>query len=387
MRYKKEDPLLYKRILPSGLSVYYYRTYTPEGKRLRISTGKSKKFEARNYVNKLIEEGTLIPDNKKISLFSEFTDKFWVWDECQYVRYKKKFGKGLSQEYVQIQRMNLIKHILPYFGKKEISSITKSDIKDWMLTFKDKGLSNQTAKNNLNTLKVIFREAYNKEIINKNPTLKLDKIITNNRERQILEDDEVLKLFSNNALKEIWNNDMLCFVGNLVSALSGLRQGEVLAIRGINVFPSQDSIPAHIDVKNSYSKVEGLKSTKTNVERKVPIPSELFILLSQMIKENPENYLFSYKGDKPISGRILTNGLYRALNKIGISNDEIKQRNVSFHSWRHYFNTLLMRMGVDINIIQKITGHKNLDMTKHYTHYKLKDFGKVVLIQEGVIKD
>jgi hypothetical protein len=43
MRYKKEEIQLYKRKMPSGLTVYYYRVYSPEGKRLRLSTGKSKK--------------------------------------------------------------------------------------------------------------------------------------------------------------------------------------------------------------------------------------------------------------------------------------------------------------------------------------------------------
>ena len=380
MRYKKEDTQLYKRILPSGLSVYYYRVYTPEGKRLRISTGKSKKFEAKNYVNKLIEEGTLIPDNKKITLFSEFTENFWLWDKCQYVRRKREFGKGLSKEYVQIQRLNLAKHILPFFGKREIGSITKSDIDAWLLTFKDKNLSNQTAKNNLNTLNVIFREAYNKELINKNPTLKIDKIETKNKERQILKDEEFFKLFSSNALEEIWNNDILCYVGNMLPALTGLRQGEVLAIRGKNVFPD------YINIENSFSKIEGLKSPKTKATRIVPIPKILYEWLLKLKKESPDLYLFSFKGDKPIGGRKLTEGLYKALNKIGLSTEKIKERNITFHSWRHFFNTLLMRNNIAINKIQNVIGHKTDEMTKHYNHFELKDYEDILLIQEGLLR-
>ena len=46
MRYKKEEVQLYKRTMPSGETVYYYRVYSPEGKRIRLSTGSEETLSA-----------------------------------------------------------------------------------------------------------------------------------------------------------------------------------------------------------------------------------------------------------------------------------------------------------------------------------------------------
>jgi len=75
LRYKKEEIHLYKRTLPSGISVYYYRVYTPEGKRLRILTRKSKKFEAKNLTEISFISLILLPDQSNLR-----DDRFLVDD-------------------------------------------------------------------------------------------------------------------------------------------------------------------------------------------------------------------------------------------------------------------------------------------------------------------
>jgi len=379
VRYKKEEIQLYKRTLPSGLSVYYYRVYTPDGKRLRISTGKSKKFEAKNYVNKLIEEGELIPDKKKNTLFSDFIENFWIWDKCHYVE-RKREREGITKEYVQNQRLNLNKHITPYFGKMKLNTISGDDIYTWLSTFKKKELSNKTANNNLNILKVILGEAHKKGLMSSNPSKGVTPLRKNAVERGILTPPEVKKLFSPDTVEKVWDNDIFCFTGNLLSALTGLRQGEVLAIRGMDIFPE------YIHIEHSFNRTEGLKSTKTGDIRDIPISPFVYDLLLQMIKKNPEEYLFSFKGDKPIEGRKLTNGLYKALSNIEISKKEIEERNIKFHSWRHFFNTTLRRNGLADSKIQKITGHKTHEMTEHYTHWEIRDLREVMTIQESILK-
>jgi integrase len=379
MRYKKEEIKLYKRTLPSGLSVYYYRVYTPEGKRLRISTGQSKKILAKNYVNKLIEEGNLIPQEKKETLFSDFSKDFWDWDKSPYVRLKRELGSGLSKEYVKIQKMNLDKHILPFFGKMEIHKILRSDVEAWLLTFKDKGLSNQTAKHNLKTLGVIFHEAQKKGLITKQPTKDLNKIVIKPFKRELLTISEIQTLFNPLNIEKLWSNDIICYTANLLASLTGLRQGEVLALRGKNIFSD------YIRVENSYSKVEGLKSTKTKSNREVPMSNYLKVMLDRLIKDSPEDYVFSYKGDKPVSPRSLTLKLYKALNGMGISTEEIKRRGINFHHWRHFFNTYLKNKGLDNAQIQKVTGHSSDEMTKRYLHPSEEEKKQIISIQDDIL--
>ena len=69
-----------------------------------------------------------------------------------------------------------------------------------------------------------------------------------------------------------------------------------------------------------------------------------------------------------------------ALKKIGISPSERKEWNITFHSWRHFFNTLLRGKIHDAKL-RALTGHRTLEMTEHYTKFRLEDFTDVVKVQ------
>lgn len=380
MRYKKEEVQLYKRTMPSGESVYYYRVYSPEGKRIRLSTGKAKKHEARTYVNQLIAEGNLIPDKKKNMTFKEFTKDFYIWDKCQYVE-RKRERDGITKAYVSNQRQNLEKHIIPYFGNIKLVFISPDDIYTWLSSFKRKNLTNKTANNNLNTLKVVLNEAHKKGLLKVNPAKDVTPLRKNTKERGILTPPEVKKLFQPDTIESVWNNDIFSYIGNLLSAVSGLRQGEVLALKTKNIFPE------YIHIEHSFSAVDGLKSTKTGDKRDIPISPFIYSVLKNLIKPDPEAYLFSIKGDRPIEGRKLTRGLYSALKNIEISGEEIEERNIKFHSWRQFFNTTLRKNGLADSKIQRITGHKTQEMTENYTHWHVEDLKEVVRIQDDIIAE
>jgi hypothetical protein len=71
--------------------------------------------------------------------------------------------------------------------------------------------------------------------------------------------------------------------------------------------------------------------------------------------------------------------------KIGISYEEKLKRNLSFHSWRHFLNTLVLTSNVGLNKVQKVTGHKSLKMTDHYTHFDTTQFTEVVEVQNNLL--
>jgi integrase len=99
-------------------------------------------------------------------------------------------------------------------------------------------------------------------------------------------------------------------------------------------------------------------------------------------KINPSGFIFSNDGGKtPVYHKTVTKALYRALNKIGISEEKRKTRNLSFHSWRHTFNSML-RSRVPDSKLKRLTGHLSQDMVEHYTHFDVKDFQDVKMIQE-----
>jgi integrase len=59
-------------------------------------------------------------------------------------------------------------------------------------------------------------------------------------------------------------------------------------------------------------------------------------------------------------------------------------RNVTFHSWRHFFNSYFRTKIPDAKL-QQMTGHKTQEMTDHYTHFRIEDFNDVRLLQGEMV--
>jgi len=109
-------------------------------------------------------------------------------------------------------------------------------------------------------------------------------------------------------------------------------------------------------------------------------------MLDDLLAKNRNGYVFSADGGKtPIKTGLLNSGFNRALKKIGISYEEKLKRNLSFHSWRHFLNTLLLTSNVGLSKVQKVTGHKSLKMTDHYTHFDTTQFTEVMDVQNNLL--
>jgi len=125
-----------------------------------------------------------------------------------------------------------------------------------------------------------------------------------------------------------------------------------------------------------------LKSTKTKQARIVPIPTKAQRWLSRLTTDRQAGFVFSTNdGASPTYYKTITNEFYSALSHIRISNDERRFRNISFHSWRNFYNSLLRGRIPDAKL-RRLTGHRTAEMTERYTHYHRGDFADVLAIQE-----
>jgi integrase len=107
-------------------------------------------------------------------------------------------------------------------------------------------------------------------IIRHNPIEKLTPYSQKMRKRGILKPDEVIELF-----KLKWN-DQRALLANIVAMSTGMRIGEILALR------TEDIGEEYISVNNSYSRFDGLKCTKTDEPRTVPVIPEIRDALRRM---------------------------------------------------------------------------------------------------------
>jgi integrase len=379
MRYR-EPFTIFPREMKSGLVVWYYQTYDKNNRRTTArSTGQTLKSAARAYCNKLYKEDALIPSRGGNIFFEKYAEGWWTWDKCEYIKYRLS-RRELSKNYIYSGHTNLKLHIKPYFGKMRLGTITNYDIEKWLLTFAAKGLSNLTANMNLTFLNIMLTDAIRRGILDINPADKVSPLKKDTRERGILSLDEVSRIFDYNSIWRIWR-DKIYYLANLLSACSGLRASEILAIRGEVLFDG------YINVADQYHRIYGLQPTKTRDSRQVPLPTELQKELEILRIESGGKYLFSVsEGEKPVCIQSLNSSLKRAMTTIGIPPEEQKKRNICFHSWRHFFNTIMRANNISDGKLQKLTGHKSMAMTEHYTHFKADDFQDVKEIQEKILQ-
>ena len=115
------------------------------------------------------------------------------------------------------------------------------------------------------------------------------------------------------------------------------------------------------------------------------LSSGLFFSLVYMklfIAANRNDFIFwGIERDVPIYYKMIRKVLYTAFESIGISTEMRKKRNVTFHSWRHWYNSN-MRGKIPEFKLRHLTGHKSEEMSDLYTHFRIEDFSDVLQIQE-----
>jgi len=277
-------------------------------------------------------------------------------------------------------------HILPYFKDKKLQKIKSRTIETWLdeLSMKKKGtgelISPTTVNRCLTCLKIMLKEAVRLDYLLKSPADGIKQFRESPKKKTILTMDEVRALFQDDRIKEVWGGDLKHYTANLLAATSGMRLGEVQALQIQNVHLE------YVSVNYSWDYKYGLKEPKLRSYRDIPVPTKTKKYLSELNRSSPykESNDFVFWGvdrKTPIWGKHVLKVLYDAFEKIGISPDQRKDRNVTFHSWRHLYNTL-MRGKIPDAKLRTLTGHRTSQMTENYTHFRIEDFTDVLQIQE-----
>ena len=90
-------------------------------------------------------------------------------------------------------------------------------------------------------------------------------------------------------------------------------------------------------------------------------------------------------GATPICCRTMNDYFHVALRNIRISDDEISERHLHLHGWRHFFNMELLKGGLTTVQAQAVTGHKTDRMTEWYCHFDPAEFAKAKSVQEALL--
>jgi integrase len=277
-----------------------------------------------------------------------------------------------------MNKANTENYLKGFFGEIRLGDITKEAMNEWFLYMKGKKLSASTTNTALKTLRVMLDEAVGRGIITSNPAKEVKELKTEEPERVILTLEELRRLFPAD-WRAVWDNAVICKAHKL-AACTGMRISELRGLRGEYVFGD------YIYVCGQYTRLGYKRHTKTKQNRNIPITAGMRGELKGLIRVNGEGFVFSEDGgNAPITMERINRGYGKALGNIGIGRKERLERNLSFHAWRHFFNTVLRMNNVTDAKVQSVTGHKSKKMTDHYTHFDTRQFTEVREVQAKLL--
>ncbi len=350
---------LYTRKSKKGKPTYYVRFKKADGTWASGKcTGLTNRNAAETWAIEYLQGGQVMV--RENITFEEFSKDFFSWGG-EWATDRLVTGKRVTPRQCKEKTAILNNRLLPVFGKMRLSHVDKPAIKSFRNDLFIKGYAGQTINASLSCLKVILEAAEEKSLIRYMP--KIERASIKAESRGILTVEEVRSLFA------VEWPDFRCYVMNFAAACTGLRRGELLALQLKQVHGD------YIEVVRSWDEVSSSmnETTKTGRSRTVIIPGMLKRKIDRLVDMNPwgkpDSFLFFSSVEwKPMEGGYSLESLYQAIERIGIDEQQRKKRNITFHSWRHWFNSLLINAKVPIQKIQSLTGHLTAEMTQHYYH-------------------
>jgi integrase len=352
--------ILYRRAVGGRGGRVYYAAFWNEERHdyMRRSTGQTSKAAADAQARKWLAEGLPLRDSQT---FLGYLLGFWQTDS-PYLQRKAARGRLLSAAYLRNGRSAIEQHVKPFLetcgkGRLPLSQATAGILEDLILHLRDKGLGSSRINGIYNAVAVPLAEAVRLGLLAHNPASRVERLPDRPPIREILSLGEVRTFF---ALS--WQDPRL-LAASLTAATTGLRLGE---IRGLQ---TEDVQSGYLRVQHNWQDGEGLKPPKWGSKRDVPLPARTEAALHALIESNPWGDGFVFYGVRrgfPPDRKTITNAFTDGLLRIGISEEVRRRRGLTFHSWRHFYNSMLRGQLPD-HALRALTGHRSEAMTERYT--------------------
>ena len=256
------------------------------------TTGCESRKDAESFLEDLLADGRNPATPAKNQSFLQYSAPFFLWDRCPHIRRLLEEGKSFTRRHARIQRQRLEKHILSDpFVNKRLPEITRADVLDLRSRLLAKNAP-ATANKALGVVKVIFREALYREEITRDPTTGVGKVKYRKEERGTFTAEELHRLFPDHGYGP-WRDirDSTCIY---LAAVTGLRRGEILALRWQHI----DFDRQCVAVCEAWKGGKEMGPPKWDHLRLVPISERtihrLYRLRAESIRITLEDFVFGY---------------------------------------------------------------------------------------------
>jgi integrase len=270
--------------------------------------------------------------------------------------------RGLKRSTVMSYETICRVHLSPFFGSRPLDRITRRDVESLGAQMIRKGKAPATTRHALSVLHTIFEHARRQEWVVANPVSLADKP----RVEQVDPDIRFLDTEEVEALVRGVPDDYLGRVERpmyLAAAMTGMRQGELLALRWLDV----DWAARRVRIRRNFVRGEFGTPKSKRSSRSVPLADRLARELDQLHRETEwageDDLVFAHPHTgKPIDRSKLLKRFKFALKHAGV-------RDVRFHDLRHTFGTRLAAQGVPMRTLQEMMGHRDFKTTLIYADY------------------
>jgi integrase len=263
---------------------------------------------------------------------------------AEYLRFAEQ-DRGCKPSTLRGYRNAIKVHLLPAFGSMTLEDITVQEIERWRAGMSsvrvERELSNKTKNNLLVLMHAIFRRSVKLYGLPANPLANVYRFrVRSSGDIQVFSPEEVWALVR--AAKS--DADAAIF---LTAAFTGLRRGEVLALRWRDV----DFASSTIRVRASYAAGK-LTTPKSGKVRAVPMAPDVASALAKLGDRGrytgDDDFVFAGDAGLPLDGDALSSRYRDALERAGL-------RPLRFHDLRHTFGTRMIAKA-DIRRVQEWMG-------------------------------
>ena len=309
----------------------------------------------------LVERGTILENSQKSDNIELFTETANKWLDLK----KPTLKKPSFNKYLNIMQS----YIYPSFVGLSLEQVTNDFVQNYCTDLlmtggkKKQGLSPKTVADILSVIRNILHYAkMNGQKISCDTSFV--KVKQKAKELRILSPNEQ-NLLSDYLLSHPGHGN----IGILISLFTGMRLGEVCALRWEDVSLKEKTIHVHQTMQRIQVNEEDSRKTKVVITspksecsvRTIPIPGDLAEFL-RIYQRTNHGYVLTNSSEQYIEPRTLQNRFKAVLKLTAI-------KDANFHALRHTFATRCVELGFDIKSLSEILGHATVNITlNRYVH-------------------
>lgn len=275
-----------------------------------------------------------LPKGRKLALgFREAAKQYLV-------KLEEEGGKDLA-----MKRMRLNLHLVLFFGNKPLASIATFDVRRYRKQRLGEGGAPGSINREIAVISHLFTMAVEWKWINHRPA-KIERLDEGKGRITYLTTEQIGRLIE--AATHDQTPHIYPFI--VIGLETSMRRSEILSIRLEN-----------IDLQRRVIYIPQAKAGA----REQPITRHLAEFLAPYIEAAVEDQEWLFPGPQSQTGHAVN--IQKAFRRV-VADAGLDVRQVVRHTLRHTAITHLVQAGVDLPTVQRISGHKTLQMVARYSH-------------------